>query len=151
MEGLVNAILAGLLVYSVISIVWYIILVIANWKIFTKADEPGWMSIIPILNTYIIFKISWKASMFWIMLGSAVVGGVLASIAQDNTILLILGCVFTLAAAVIGIIDIHKLSKSFGHGVGFTLGLIFLSPIFTLILGFGSSEYIGPDVEEEYE
>jgi hypothetical protein len=85
------------------------------------------------------------------MLGSAVVGGVLASIAQDNTILLILGCVFTLAAAVIGIIDIHKLSKSFGHGVGFTLGLIFLSPIFTLILGFGSSEYIGPDVEEEYE
>lgn len=40
-------------------------------------------------------------------------------------------------------IQMHKLSVSFGHGVGFTLGLIFLNPIFTLILAFGSSEYIG--------
>lgn len=37
----------------------------------------------------------------------------------------------------------HKLSKAFGHGIGFTLGLIFLSPIFMLILGFGNSQYIG--------
>jgi hypothetical protein len=27
--------------------------------------------------------------------------------------------------------------------VGFALGLVFLSPIFWLILGFGSSKYIG--------
>jgi hypothetical protein len=36
------------------------------------------------------------------------------------------------------------LSKSFGHGVGFTLGLIFLSVIFYYILAFGSSTYRGP-------
>jgi uncharacterized membrane protein len=35
----------------------------------------------------------------------------------------------------------HRLSKVFGHGIGFTLGLIFLQPIFWLILGFDSSKY----------
>jgi hypothetical protein len=46
---------------------------------------------------------------------------------------------------VIYIIGLHKLSKAFGHGVGFTLGLIFFEPIFMLILGFGSSRYIGKE------
>jgi hypothetical protein len=39
---------------------------------------------------------------------------------------------------------LHLLSKSFGNGIGFTLGLIFLNPIFILILGFGDAKYIGP-------
>ena len=45
---------------------------------------------------------------------------------------------------VIFIIVMNDLSKSFGHGVGFTIGLIFLSWIFMSILGFGSSRYRGP-------
>ena len=36
------------------------------------------------------------------------------------------------------------LAKSFGKGVGFAIGLILLSPIFILILGFGAAEYRGP-------
>jgi len=39
---------------------------------------------------------------------------------------------------------VNLLSKSYGHGVGFTLGLIFLSFIFIPILGLGESKYIGP-------
>ncbi|MGN1095283.1 MAG: DUF5684 domain-containing protein [Eubacteriales bacterium] len=35
----------------------------------------------------------------------------------------------------------HGVSKSFGHGAGFTVGLILLTIIFQLILSFGSSEY----------
>jgi uncharacterized membrane protein YhaH (DUF805 family) len=45
---------------------------------------------------------------------------------------------------VILIIMTNDLSKSFGHGVGFTLGLLFLSLIFYYILAFGSSTYRGP-------
>ena len=39
--------------------------------------------------------------------------------------------------------QLYKLSKAFGHGVGFTVGLFFLRPIFLLILGFGGSVYLG--------
>lgn len=35
----------------------------------------------------------------------------------------------------------HGISKSFGHGAGFTVGLILLTFIFQLILSFGSSKY----------
>lgn len=35
-------------------------------------------------------------------------------------------------------------AKSFGKGTGFALGLIFLAPIFWLILGFGDARYVGP-------
>ena len=51
--------------FSAIAAYWYIwliigiLLIIANWMIFTKAGEPGWKSIIPLYNTYIQYKIAW--------------------------------------------------------------------------------------------
>jgi len=41
------------------------------------------------------------------------------------------------------------MSYSFGHGVGYALGLIFLPPIFLLILAFDDSVYIGPEGKQE--
>ena len=43
----------------------------------------------------------------------------------------------------------YKLSYSFGHGVGYALGLTFLTPIFLLILAFDESVYIGPGGKKE--
>jgi len=37
----------------------------------------------------------------------------------------------------------HRISTRFGQGVGFTIGLTLLAPIFWLILGFGDSKYVG--------
>jgi hypothetical protein len=36
------------------------------------------------------------------------------------------------------------LAKSFAKGTGFAIGLIFLFPIFMMILGFGDARYAGP-------
>ena len=38
-----------------------------------------------------------------------------------------------------------KLVRSFGHGIGFAIGLIFLQPIFMLIQGFSNDPYYGAD------
>ena len=48
-----------------------------------------------------------------------------------------------IASAVISIMQNIKLSKAFGHGGGYAVGLILLQPIFILILGFGKSTYVG--------
>ena len=45
--------------YYIACIAVYVISVIAYWKIFTKAGEAGWKAIIPILNTYVMFKIAY--------------------------------------------------------------------------------------------
>ena len=41
----------------------------------------------------------------------------------------------------LAIVAMFKLAKSFGKGVGFGFGLLFLSPIFLLILAFDNSTY----------
>ena len=46
------------------------------------------------------------------------------------------------------IISLFRLAKVYGKGVGFGFGLLFLPNIFTLILGFGNSTYIGPFQKE---
>lgn len=79
--------------------------------------------------------------MFWIVLVCSLLGGVLGS---TEGALSYVGTLFTLASAIVNIIAANKLSKAFGHGVGFTIGLFFLNPIFMLILAFSSDEYIGP-------
>ena len=35
----------------------YVLLIIAMWKIFTKAGKPGWASIVPIYNVIVMFQI----------------------------------------------------------------------------------------------
>ena len=97
-----------------------VVLVIASmWKVFTKAGKPGWAAIVPIYNTIVLLEIVGKPT-WWI---------ILLLIPPVNIIVLL--------------IVINELSKSFGRGVGTTLGLIFLGFIFWPILAFGSAQYQG--------
>ena len=50
---------------------------------------------------------------------------------------------------VILIILYIQLAKVFGKGTGFALGLVFLAPIFIMILGFGDAQYIGDGSSDE--
>lgn len=138
----VSILLAAIATYIGVLLLWYILQIIAYWKIFTKAGEAGWKSIIPFYNGYIQYKISWDAKVFWIVFAGTVIGTLMMG--SDSGIISVIGMLFSLISTVLGLIGFHKLSKAFGHGIGFTLGLIFLNPIFMLILGLGGSEYQGP-------
>jgi hypothetical protein len=87
---------------------------------FKKAGQEGWPALIPIYSTYILLKVVGRPG-WWLIL-----------------------FLIPIVNLVILIIVMNDLSKSFGHGVGFTLGLLFLSIIFLYILAFGSSTYRGP-------
>lgn len=116
--GLFAALFSG--TFLLITLVLMVLFIIAFWRIFTKAGEPGWGSLIPFYNTYLQFKIAWGNGWLFLLLLVPVVNVVVALIA------------------------LYKLCVAFGYGVGFFLGMLFLSPIFTLILAFGSAEYQGP-------
>lgn len=136
--------LANYVLYTLVAfLIYWILQIVAYWSIFKKAGEPGWKSIIPIYCTYVQYKLTWKTSMFWISFLAAIIANVLMQLGGDSLALLAVGVVLEIAAAAIGFVALYKLSRSFGHGVGFAIGLIFLYPIFILILGFGSSQYIG--------
>lgn len=123
----------------------YVLTIIPLWRMFTKAGQPGWKALIPVYSTYILYKISWTTTVFWILLIASIVVSLVSTFAADAVMLvLILSIIVYIAAIVIGIMFNYKISKSFGHGVGFTIGLIFLNLIFLYIIAFGKSEYKGP-------
>lgn len=146
--GIVKTIFAMGSIAILISLALYILLIVAYWKIFTKAGEPGWKSIIPIYNTYTQYKITWEPKFFWIQLALSVGSGIIPFILGYGTI----GIILTYACS-IGYVVIHfflanyRLAKSFGYGIGVTIGLLLIKPLFVLILGLGGSEYQGPNAQ----
>ena len=49
-------------VIMLISIAISILMIIANWKLFTKAGEEGWKCLIPIYNVYVVIKIAFSGT-----------------------------------------------------------------------------------------
>lgn len=106
---------------AIIFIIALVVLMIASWwKIFTKAGQPGWAAIVPIYNLVIMLKVAGKPT-WWI--------AIILLVPIVNYVFLIM--------------MFHGISKNFGHGVGMTLGLIFLGIIFVPVLAFGDSKYVG--------
>lgn len=120
-QNLDSAVVSGVsIIGGIFYLAFIVVLIVAMWKTFEKAGKPGWASIIPIYNTIVILEIIGKPIWWFLLLFIPFVN------------------------IVIGIMIMNGISKSFGKGTGFTLGLIFLTPIFFLILGFGDAKYIGP-------
>lgn len=45
--------------FWLLGVIWVVLKVVAGWRIFAKAGQPGWASIVPFYNSYIEFKIYW--------------------------------------------------------------------------------------------
>lgn len=145
-EGLIGLILAlgfGMILFAAAIMV---VLLITYWRIFEKAGKPGWHSLIPFLNTYDMYDLSWNSTMGWVAIGLSLASSIFSNAAEkdDSEVAVFLSGVVGLAFAVVYIIQAYKLSLSFGYGVGFFIGLLFLTPIFMMILAFGSARYMGP-------
>ncbi|MEN8252579.1 MAG: DUF5684 domain-containing protein [Patescibacteria group bacterium] len=126
LDGAAVASIAGLFgIWFIFVFGITILMVVAMWKMFNKANQPGWAAIIPFYNFYIMLKIAGRPGWWMLMLFIPIVNIVFMIIVWND------------------------ISKAFGKGVGFTLGLIFLGVIFLPILGFGSAEYIGEGGEDD--
>lgn len=147
----------SLTMIAIFSLVIWVLCIIARWRIFTKAGEAGWKSIIPIYSDYVQWRIGWKKTgLFWAMLALIIVGafmvgfdGSFVSVNGSLTytgsggILGTIGIILMLVAAILDLVSIYKLFASFGKGIGWFIGYIFLSYIMLLVLGLGSSRYYG--------
>ena len=98
----------------------FVLYIVAGWKVFEKAGQPGWASIVPIYNIIVMLKIVGKP-LWWLIM--FILPGV---------------------NIIFAIWMINMLSKSFGKDEGFTIGLLLLGFIFYPILAFGGARYRGP-------
>ena len=134
-----------------ISAICALIHLVCRWRIFTKAGEKGWKALIPFYNTYTEFAITWTGKQgILMMIALAVSNYLYTAFAAEHTLIYLLAGILGVYGGVLGLIQTHKLSQSFGHKFGFTLGLFFLNPIFMLMLAFGKkSQYVGPIVNNK--
>jgi len=145
--------LAFLIILAHITIIGLIPLMIASiWKIFEKAGEAGWKSLIPFYNTYILWKISgaklWAGITLMASLIINYIAGNLRGLAQLNQSSIplgvtVLGLIGTLGAVIADVAISLKLAEAFGQTEGFAIGLILLPLIFYPILAFRDSQYGG--------
>ena len=147
--GFFGALAGAAVVISIVGIIITILQIIAWWRLFTKAGEKGWKSIIPIYNVYVFMRIIGMS--FWKWFVGCLVVSILSGIASGANIqwlALIAGLVYLVGVFAFAIISAKNTAKAYGKGTGFAVGLFFLPNIFELILGFGSAEYKGVPSKE---
>ena len=112
-SGPTGAIAAMGLFFWILPMALGILKIVSLWKIFKKAGKPGWASIVPIYNIYIMCEIAEKE--WWYIL---------------------LLCVpFVNIYAII--VLYNGMAKKFGKGGGFVVGMILLPVVFFPMLAFG--------------
>lgn len=117
-------IMNALIILGIVYFLVIILMIVAHWKIFVKAGQPGWAIFVPIYSLIVFLKI----------------------IKKEWTAMFLLFIPFY--NFVVMIQWVNQLSKAFGKGTGFTLGLIFFPFIFMPILAFGDAQYVYANQEK---
>lgn len=95
-----------------------VLMIASMWKVFTKANQPGWAAIVPIYNMIVMLEIAKKPT-WWIAM-----------------------FLIPIANIVFMIMTLNAVSKNFGKDEGFTVGLVLLGFVFWPMLAFGDAQYI---------
>ena len=160
---------------NLVSFALFVLMIVALWRIFDKAGEHGWASLIPFYKDYVLYKVSGKKNLFWGFLICSILSiGAVAAFAvlffviavgvlnsalyydPSDDVLMTYGFVVIVAGLVLVVCGIlclvframqcAGLAKSFGVSGGYAVGLFFLPHIFYSILAFSKDKvYYGPD------
>ena len=117
-SGLTGALAAMGLFFWILSMALSILMIVSLWKIFKKAGKPGWASIVPIYNIYIMCEIAEK-EWWYVLLSCVPFANIYAMIVLYN-----------------------GMAKRFGKSGGFVAGMILLPVIFFPMLAFGKDAAI---------
>src|SRR5574344_3137400 len=85
---------------TIVSLIISVLMIIGMWKMYVKAGKPGWASIVPFYNLYVLFEIAGMNGWMFLLL------------------------LVPIANIVFLIILYINLAKAFGKSGGFAAGLI---------------------------
>lgn len=117
-EGLLGGIMAALGIVMLLTSILSILLIISQWKIFTKFNKPGWYALIPFLNIWTFFEIVGIHGWWSLIPG---------------------------ANAIFNLISYYKIAKLYGKSNGFAIGTVLLPFIFLPILAFSKDSEKQPE------
>lgn len=142
------------IIISCISVALWLLVAAARWRMFTKMGENGWKAFVPFYGLYIMYSKCWSTKAAWNCILGIIVTALFefGAFKTDGKIVTILCSIGELMVAVymlyLSVRINFRVAKAFGHGAGFGFGLWLFPYIFTFIIGFGKSGYIGNPLPE---
>ena len=104
------------------GLIVFILLIIAGWKLFEKAGKPGWASLIPFYNMWVMGEIIYGTSNAWkpFLVCVPVIGGIF------------------------GWIFMFRFAQVYGKDTVFCILNLFFPYIILPMIAFGGDTYKGP-------
>ena len=125
----------------------FLFTLVCRWIVFKKMHIRPWISLIPFVREYKIFRKCWKVWPFLLLTLLAIAFAFFVQITgyldinlaippyiKSNFRILALLCVLTIFVALY-----KRLAFAFGHDIGYLMGLLFLNPLFMGFLAFKKS------------
>lgn len=145
-----GALLIIFLVLILLELAIGIFYIICLWKIFKKANKPGWAAIIPVYNNIIMLEIAklpwWN---IFVMLGAALIY-VISMLFEDSLLFLVPAMISIIITCAYQIAIMIRVSNNFGKDKGFKILAIFLPIVALPMLAFGKSTYIDKNEEKNF-
>lgn len=119
--GYTNEAVASSPIMSLLSLAIMVYYAFVMWKVFEKAGVPGWKSLIPFYNQWILFELcGYKGAYIFFMF---------------------IPCVGIFIYLYFYIMVLINLAKSFGKEPVFAVGLLLVNVVFFSILAFDDSKF----------
>lgn len=114
-------------IFPIVLIATLFLTLVSMWRLFSKADEAGWKSLVPIWNGVVLLRLVGRP-WWWLLL---------LCVPLVNLIPSVMLC--------------FDLAKAFGKGAGAGFGILLLGPIFVIWLAFGDAQYVGSSKRPAFE
>ena len=134
----------GMMIFIIVlllfAVVAAIVTLVGQWKMFKKAGKEGYIALIPVYSSIVEMQMAGLPLTYWFINYGTIL---------FSCIPLIGGFIGMIFAYVFLFIKNINLAKSFGKGAGFGVLMVFFPYVVYPILGFGKTEYIGPQYKKQ--
>lgn len=146
--------MGGLELYSTATFILFgvlmllsLVIVVAQWKLFTKAGVEGWKSIIPLYNTYKMIEIAFSGTKNWLLIGTIIAFATAFGVEMFD----LQGIMIAVILLAVSIIDIYvniEFVKRYAS-TGMAIASLFVPFIILPIISFSNKYEYTPYTQED--
>ena len=135
----------------ILTLLYYLSLTVAQWKLFEKAGEKGWKALIPFYNMFVSHHLIGMRHIWFIL--DLIFWGIEIALELFHAVPFWVEETFFSVAIIVTLISellhIMRLCYCYTKSERFGIGLFVFPPLFSLILAFDKSEYNPPRSHRE--